>query len=232
MITTSGCVLQGDRLDVRVTLEPDAMAHITTQSATKIHQMDANFATQSIQLTLAESAYLEFLPGPTIPHRHSRFLSQTQATVSASATLLFAELLLPGRTHYGAGELFEYDLYSSALTASRPDGTALCAEKLLARPMRDPLRHTGVMGDFNVLANVTVVTPECHAERIIEQVLPGRDESSGCLTGASRLPSNAGLSFKALGIETQDVIAEVRKFWSLVRTEITGAAVPAQHLWG
>jgi urease accessory protein len=82
--------------------------------------MDANFAAQSQRLVLAENAYLELLPGPTIPHRHSRFITHTQATVADGTSLLSAELLQPGRKHHGEGELFEYDLYSSTLTVSRP----------------------------------------------------------------------------------------------------------------
>jgi len=73
MITTSGCVLQGDRMDVSISVDPEAMAHVTTQAAAKIHQMDANFAAQSTQLDVADHAYMEMLPGPVIPHRHSRF---------------------------------------------------------------------------------------------------------------------------------------------------------------
>src|ERR1700730_19356800 len=50
IITTSGCVLQGDRLDISITVGAGAMAHVPTQSATKIYQMDANFAAQTQQL--------------------------------------------------------------------------------------------------------------------------------------------------------------------------------------
>jgi urease accessory protein len=108
VITTSGCVLQGDRLDISLTVGTDAIAHVTTQSATKVHQMDANFAAQSQRLVLADNAYLELLPGPVIPHRHSRFITCTQATVAETATLLSAEILQPGRKHHGVGELFEF----------------------------------------------------------------------------------------------------------------------------
>ena len=44
IITTAGCVLQGDRLALDVSLGAGARAHVTTQSATKIHSMDANYA--------------------------------------------------------------------------------------------------------------------------------------------------------------------------------------------
>jgi urease accessory protein len=231
MIMTSGCLLQGDRLDVSMTVGEDAMAHVTTQSATKIHQMDANFAAQSQGLALDEGAYLELLPGPTIPHRHSRFVTRTVATVAESATLVSAELLLPGRKYYG-GELFEYDLYSSTVTASRPDGTGLFSEKLVAEPWRQPLRQAGVMGRFDVLANVTLITPRRHAERVLDRVAGGTDAGAGCIAGASRLPNDAGLAYKVVGLETEPVKAKVRMFWGLVRQEVVGAAIPAARLWG
>ena len=232
IITTSGCVLQGDRLDMSVTVGPGAMAHVTTQSATKIHQMDANFAAQSQRLVLEDNAYLELLPGPVIPHRHCRFIARTQATVAESATLLSAELLQPGRKHYGTGELFEFDLYSSALTVSRPDGTPLFTEKLVAEPWRHPVRRVGAMGRFDILANVTLVTPARRAAQIFEQVVPGADSSADCVAGATRLPNDAGLVYKVLGLETEPVKAKVRAFWGLVRQQVTGAPVPAARSWG
>jgi len=232
VITTSGCVLQGDRLDVSITVGAGAMAHVTTQSATKIHQMDANFAAQTQRLALAQNAYLELLPGPVIPHRHSRFITHTQATVAESATLLSAELLQPGRKHHGAGELFEFDLYSSTLTASRPDGTPLFTEKLIAEPWRYPVRQAGVMGKFDVFANVTLITPRRHADRIFEQVVPGADTSTDCVAGASRLPNDAGLVYKVIGMETEPVKTKVRAFWNLARQQVLGAPIPAARPWG
>jgi urease accessory protein len=232
IITTSGCVLQGDRLDMSITVGAGAMAHVTTQSATKIHQMDANFAAQSQRLALAEHAYLELLPGPVIPHRHSRFVTRTRATVADSATLLSAELLQPGRKHHGSGELFEFDLYSSTLTASRPDGTPLFTEKLVAEPWRHPVRQTGVMGKFDVFANVTLITPRRHADQIFDQIVPGADTSTDCVAGASRLPNEAGLVYKVLGMETEPVKAKVRAFWDLVRQQVLGAPIPTARPWG
>jgi urease accessory protein len=232
VITTSGCLLQGDRLDVSITVGADAMAHVTTQSATKIHKMDADFAAQSQRVALGERAYLELLPGPLIPHRHSRYVTDTRVEVAESATLLSAEVLLPGRKHHGAGELFEYDLCSSALTVTRPDGTRLFSEKLVAEPWRDPVRRAGAMGTFHVLASVTLVTPRRHADKIFEQVGAGQDAAAECMAGVNRLPRDAGLSYKVLGMETEPVHAKVRAFWDLVRREVTGAPIPAPRPWG
>ncbi|HEV2259887.1 MAG TPA: urease accessory protein UreD [Streptosporangiaceae bacterium] len=232
IITTSGCVLQGDRQDVSITVGAGAMAHVTTQAATKVHQMDANFAAASQRLILADDSYLELLPGPVIPHRHSRFITHTRATVAGSATLLTVELLQPGRKHHGPGELFEFDLYSSTLTADRPDGTPLFTEKLIAEPWRHPVRQAGVMGKFDVFANVTLITPRRHADQIFEQVVPGADASTDCVAGASRLPNEVGLVYKVLGMETEPVKAKVRAFWALARRQVLGAPVPAARPWG
>ncbi len=230
MIMTSGCVLQGDRFEIAITIGTDAMAHVTTQSATKIHEMDANFAAQSQQLALADNAYLELLPGPVIPHRRSRFITRTQATIAGSATLLSAEILLPGRKYTTDGELFEYDLYSSAMAATRPDGTRLFTEKLVAEPWRQPVRHAGAMGHFDVFANVTLVTPRHHADQIFEHATAGSDTE--CMAGASRLPGDAGLSYKVIGTATEPVKSKVRDFWALVRQEVLGAPIPRARLWG
>jgi urease accessory protein len=230
MITTAGCVLQGDRFHIVITVGQGATAHVTTQAATKIHQMDANFAAQSQQLTLADDSYLELLPGPVIPHRHSRFVTHTQATVAGSATLLSAEILLPGRKYHGDGELFEYDLYSSLVTAARPDHTPLFTDKLVAQPWQQPVRQIGAMGKFDVFANVTLITPRHHADRIFEQATTGADAE--CMAGASRLPNDAGLSYKVLGTKTAAVQLKIRTFWALVRQQVAGAQLPPPRLWG
>jgi urease accessory protein len=230
VITTSGCVLEGDRFDISIDVGAGAMAHVTTQAAMKIHRMESGSAAQFQHVELSENAYLELLPGPVIPHRHSRFVTRTEAVVAESATLLTAELLQPGRKHHGIGELFEYDLYSSAVTARRPDGTSLFCEKLVAEPWRHPVRPPGMMGGFDVFANVILVTPVRHATNIYEQIIPGAD--AGCMAGASRLPNDAGLVYKVLGTETEQVKAKVRAFWDLARREVAGAPAPAARPWG
>lgn len=87
------------------------------------------------------------------------------------------------------------------------------------------------MGNYDVLANVILITPPEHAAKILEQVAAGSDDD-GCMAGASRLPNDAGLVYKVLGTETQPVKAKVRAFWDLVRREVTGAPAPAPRPWG
>jgi urease accessory protein len=231
MITTTGCVLQGDRLALDVSLGPGARAHVTSQSATKIHGMVANCAVQTQQITLDDGAYLEFLPEPLIPHRRARYLSETRITIAPTATVLYGEILQPGRKHHHPDEAFGATLVSLAVEAVRPAGELLFSEKLVIDPARRAVRQTGVMGSFDVLGNVVLLTPKEIADRVHARIGAEVDLSADVAFGACRLPNDAGLIFKALGRETAQVRAKVREFWAVAREEAAGAALQPQFFW-
>jgi urease accessory protein len=231
IITTSGCVLQGDRMSLEVRLGPGARVHLTTQSATKIHTMDANYAVQTQHIGLDEDAYLEFMPDPLIPHRRARFLGDTRIRIAETATLLYSEIVQPGRKHHRPDECFGATLLSLATTATRPSGRLLFAEKLLVEPERRPLRQTGVMGPFDVLANVVLLTPKENADRVDARIDACVDLEQGLAFGACRLPNDAGLIFKVLARETTQAKAKVREFWGIVREEITGTTLSTPFFW-
>lgn len=231
IITTSGCVLQGDRLAFDVCLAPGARAHVTTQSATKIHSMDANYAVQTQTIALADDSYLELLPEPLIPHRRARYLSDTRISIAPSATLLYGEIVQPGRKYHHVDEAFGATLLSLAVEAQRPDGSPLFSEKLVVEPAIRPVRQTGVMDSFDAFGNVLLLTPKDCAERVLARVEADVDFERGVASGACTLPNDAGLIFKALGRETAQVKAEVRRFWGIVREEITGTSLPQPYFW-
>ncbi len=231
MISTAGCVLQGDRLALDVKLSAGARAHLTTQSATKVHTMDANCAVQTQSITLADDAYLEFLPEPLIPHRGARFLSDTRISIAPTASLVYGEILQPGRKHHHPDECFGATMLSLAVGAARADGKALFTEKLVIDPARHPMRQTGVMDSYDVFGNVILLTPKDAADRVHARVDADIDAADGVAFGACRLPNDAGLVFKVLGRETAQVKAKVREFWSIARQEITGAAIPPRFFW-
>jgi len=231
IITTGGCVLQGDRLALDVAVGPDARAHVTTQSATKVHSMDANYAHQTQLFTLGKRAYLEFLPDPLIPHRQARFASDTRIVIDPTASMLASEIVQPGRKHHHPDECFGATLLSLSMAASRPGGQPLFSEKLVVEPLRFPVRQSGVMDGFDVFGNVILCTPPDVAERVHARIGAEVDHDAGVAFGACRLPNDAGLIYKVLGRETAQVRAKIREFWEVARHEVTGAAIPAPFFW-
>ncbi len=231
IITNYGGNLQGDRYTMEYAAVPNACGHITTQAATKIHEMDANYAGQTQEITLDEGAYLEYLPDSVIPFRHSRFHTRTRIRIASTATLLYSEILMGGRQFYRDGELFQFDLFSSTVAAERLDATKLFVEKFLIEPGRSEPSRLGVMGDFTVFGNVILLTPCRHADAIHERVAAAWNCEEGWAAGVSRLPNDAGLIYKVIGKESSTVRAKVREFWSLVRPQVTGFDVPPEFPW-
>jgi urease accessory protein len=230
-ITTSGCVVQGDRLLLEVSLGPGARAHVTTQSATKVHAMDANYAHCRQTIALDEDAYLEFLPDPLLLHRRARFASETRIRIAPTATLLFTEVVQPGRKHHHPDESLGITLLTLEVSAARPGGRPLMAERLVLQPQAEDVRQTGVMGSFDVFGNVLLLTSKANVDRIEERLPAEVDLDSGIAFGACRLPNEAGLIYKVLGRETAQVKTQVRAFWEIVRREVVGAPIPSPFLW-
>jgi urease accessory protein len=230
IVDTAGGVVQGDRYETEIELAERTRANLTTQAATKIQEMDANYASQIQRIVLHDEAYLEYLPEPVIPYRHSRYVAHTHICLPESATLVYGDILMPGRKHYRDGEVFRYDLYSARLSASRPDGTHLFAEKFLVEPPSSSPARRGVMGDFHVFGNVLLLTSTDHAEQVLARVPTVIDPAEGW-AGASRLPNNAGLSYKILGMESEPVRARMRDFWSTARLAVMGHPAPAPFPW-
>jgi urease accessory protein len=230
MISNGGGILQGDRNTVVVELGRRAQAHLTTQSMTRIHEMDCNYATQDQTITLAEGAYLEFVPHPVAPHRASRFAQRTAISIHPSATLVYSEILTSGRKHFGGGEAFAYDLFASVITASRPDGAALFSERFVLEPQRAPLSRLGIMGDFHVCGTLIVLTPPADAAAIFETLTPVYEPGRIAL-GASRLPNEAGLVARVLGHHSAPVMAAIRDIWARVREQVAGRPLPQRFIW-
>jgi urease accessory protein len=231
LLTTAGGVLQGDRYSMEVEVEANACAHLTTQSANKIQSMDANYAVQTQTLRLQDNAYLEFMPEPIIPYRRSRFLMDTHIEMAPSASLLYSEILLPGRRYHHPDEYFGFDVLSSNTRAFDLAGKELFCEKYVLEPGQRPLRRIGVMQDFDVYGNVLLLAPKDRADEVMARMDASFDAALPLAYGVSRLPNDAGLVFKVLGAEVKPVKAKIREFWSIARRVIKDAELPAPFLW-
>lgn len=231
IITNSGGVLQGDRYAMDFAVGPGACAHVTTQAATKIHEMDANHASQAQEIALDDGAYLEYLPEPVIPFARSRFLTRTRIEIAPTATLLYAETLMGGRKHYRDGETFRYDLFSSTVEAARPDGTPLFVEKFRVEPNLFPPARPGVMGDFDIFANVLLLTPGPVADAVASEAANAWNRDEGWAAGTSRLPNGAGLVYKIICRSSGVARTRIREFHALVRQATTRALLPPEYPW-
>ncbi|MDQ0345832.1 urease accessory protein UreD [Ancylobacter vacuolatus] len=232
IISVGGGILQGDRYKIDIRVGEGACAHVTSQSANRVHQMDANYASQHQTVTLESGSYLEYLPDVTIAYRDSRFINQTDIVIAEDATLLYGEMILAGRKHHHAGERFGLDLLSVAVSVCRPDGRKIFAEKVLIEKGDPTVDFPGVMRGYDAFANILCLTPPAVAARIKERFETSFAlDSPRAISGVSRLPNDAGLMLRAVGVESYDVRGELRRFWRIVREEARGRTLPQEFLW-
>ena len=232
IISIGGGILQGDRYKIDITVGEGACAHVTSQSANRIHRMDANYASQHQTVTLESGSYLEYLPDFTIAYRDSRFINHTDIVIAEDATLLYGEMMLAGRKHHHADERFGLDLLSIAVAVRRPCGRKLFAEKILIEKDDPSIDYPAVMQGYDAFANIMCLPPPSVAARIKERFETNfPTEARRAISGVSRLPNDAGLMLRAVGVETYDVRREVRRFWQIVREEARGRTLPQEFLW-
>lgn len=240
MISTSGCLLQGDRQALDIVVEKNACAHVTTQSATKIHMMDANYASQVQHIQVAEQGYLELMPDPIIPHRTARFITDTVIELDPSATVIYSEILQSGRKHHHQDEQFGFDIFSSRISAHYSQPTnhqptdfdkALFVEKYILEPTKSDLSAIGMMGEFDIFGNVILLTPKAYHDAILGRLEAKYDAANQIAFGATRLPNDCGIVFKALATESQKIKQVIRYFWQVAREEVKGISLAKPFLW-
>lgn len=99
---------------------------------------------------------------------------------------------MSGRKHHQADRGFRFDVYSSRISACRPEGKTLFVERYVLEPHKHPLNGVGVMGPFDVFGNVILLTPPEHHQRILDRIAPQYDEVEGSPAASAGCPTSAG----------------------------------------
>ncbi len=231
ILSSGGPNIDGDRYEQHFTVRRNAMAHLSTGAATKLAEMRRNYSALQQRIDLEAGAYLEYLPEPVIPCRHTRYRAETVIRIDPSATLCYAEIYLSGRRYYGAGERFCYDILSVTTRAERPDGQPLFREKFIIRPAEESPEGIGVLDGYDIFANVVALTPPDEAARLYDRTKAFIDRGGGIAAGVTVLPNDCGLSYKVLGRDTGAVKRVVRAFFSQVRQVVKGCPLPPEFPW-
>jgi urease accessory protein len=101
IVTTSGGLVAGDRIDVSVRVGPNAAAHVTASAAEKIYR-SLGLTTEIHQsLTVGPDAMLEFLPPETILFDGARLRRQTVVDLAPTAGFLGGDIVIFGRRARG-----------------------------------------------------------------------------------------------------------------------------------
>ena len=101
IVTTSGGLVAGDRIDVALMVDSNAAAHVTASAAEKIYRSLGATTEISQSLSVGAEASLEFLPPDTILFDGARLHRQTTLDLATSAAFLGGEIVVFGRRAHG-----------------------------------------------------------------------------------------------------------------------------------
>ena len=219
----TGGVAQGDRHSLDITAEDRARAHVTTQSATKVHSMRSNYAHLDGTLRAGPGAHLEYLPGPTIVNEDARCLQTLSVDLHSTASVIVSDVLVPdGLT---GQEPFGFDHYHSRLDA-RCEGRLICSDAVDLRPSeRDP-RDPATVGEFGVVGTLYVLAPDEPADELADSIHDRIGSTDGTQAGVSELAHGSGVAVRVLGNRSADVAETVTDAWDEARRALLGVGAP------
>jgi urease accessory protein len=231
----SGGLLGGDILELAVHVGPSASVQLTTTSATRIYRprRDSAPTMQSNEISLAENAFLEYLPDAVIPYAGVRFEQRTKIHLAPGAGLFWWEILSPGRE--ARGEIFEYDsvhMRAEISVAGRPIGL----ERMRLEPRHRALTSLARLGTYRYWATFYIcrvgLDPAAwlSAENHLRETARALTRPGESLWGISTLVDH-GLVLRCLAVHGRDVLPGLQSIWRAAKWHLySQQAIPPRKV--
>jgi urease accessory protein len=226
LVTTSGGLVGGDRLDITLTVGPDAAAMVTTQAAEKVYRSNGPDVHVTTGLKVGDDAWMEWLPQGAILFDGARLRRATSLDVTGSGRAMAGELLVFGRIAHG--ERFTRGLARDAWEV-RCDGRLIWADALhLDGDITGILDHPGCFGGATAYGTILYAAPDAErhlnaARILLETVTPGVRAAATCFDGL--------LVIRWIGDPAHHLRQAYARFWSAFRSHAAGLPARLPRLW-
>jgi urease accessory protein len=215
MVSSSGGLLQGDRYIIDIILKKNALTHLTTQGATRIYSMNVSDAIQVVNVSLDDDAYLEYIPDQIIPYKNSRFYQEMNFKVHDNATMIYSEIISPGRV--GMGELFDYDICYFRSTGKNHKDELRFTDFTKIEPKKMNLQDFVILNQKQIIGTIYILAKTKDIEKIIQTLENEIKNSAELEVGWSTMVKEKGILIRILGNTTRDVFRLVYNTTKIVR---------------
>ncbi|MBI3517109.1 MAG: urease accessory protein UreD [Proteobacteria bacterium] len=151
LVTTSGGLVGGDRIEIAATVAAGARARIAPQAAEKIYRSLGPPVVVDIAFDVGPGAWLEYLPLETILFDGARLDRICRLNLAGDARAMAGEILVFGRQ--ARGEVMTTGAVRDALSVRR-DGRLIWADAFDPRGDLGPLDHPAGLGGARALATL------------------------------------------------------------------------------
>ena len=184
--SASGGLYRGDDLGLSITVRTGARAHVTTQSATVVHDTGAFPARQRTVLHVAAAGLLAYTPEPLVLFPGAALDSETRLVAARSARAIVADGLT---WHDPRGSRRVFETFRQKTEIVDESGRCLVREHGLLSGS-DVLSAASPLGPFQAVGSVFIVGPD-EKHPPVERLQSACD-ATGCLSAATTLPNGAG----------------------------------------
>ena len=196
----SGGLAQDDRVALQIATEGEAVAHVTTQAATKVHSMERGYALQLVDLDVQAKSHLEYIADPTICFPRSRLVSRIKLCVAAEASAILSESYI-WHDPSGIDQMgFEALILETAI--QRPDGVLLALDR--SRLTAAPYNLSGnpaLLGPYRAFGILFAIGRNCFDAAHVAAMRAALAALRGVYAGVSLLPGKIGLCTRVLAAD-------------------------------
>jgi urease accessory protein len=216
LLTLTGGLLGGDRLDIHIVLEAGAQVCLTTASATKVHPSSTGLpAEQSLVIDLGPGSSLEYLPEPTILFREARWQQTTVVHRAADSRLLFTEGWSAGRI--ARQEVFAFSSLETSIAVYTAERLSVF-DRMHIRPASYPHKHLGLwVGRPHLLTMCLLQTTPPSPTWL--QTMQAELAAEPALIGLSQL-ATPGFVARVLADEDETITRVAHLLWQKVREDL------------
>jgi len=225
LITTSGGVVGGDRLQVSVTADAGARLRVYPQAAEKVYRSLGADSRIAVDLRADAGAWLEWLPQETILFDGARLRRDTAVDVAPGARVLAGEFLVFGRR--ASGERLSHGLIHDAWRIRR-GGRLVWADALhVEGDLAAPLASIACLGGVGAFATLVYAAADAPAQLDqLRALLPEETAGARCALTAV----NGLVVGRFLG-EALAVRRSYGAFWAAARAALAGLPAALPRLW-
>jgi urease accessory protein len=217
MVDVSPGMLDGDRYHLDFDLKENCHLVLTNQSFTKVHPCPRDEAQLHAKFRVGEGAVLEYFPEPTIPYADSVLKAVQRFDLASDATLLFAEVNTPGRTH--RDEQYQFRRLDNQVEVYRA-GKLVVWDHFLAEPLQSQIHATGAMESYTHNSTFWILTPR-PSQTLLERIrgiLSQLDEAN--MLAAASLTADKGICVRMLGHNVWQLQQLIQTIWNACREEL------------
>ncbi|TWA76066.1 urease accessory protein [Azospirillum brasilense] len=225
LVTTSGGLVGGDRLDVALSAGPGAAALVTTQAAEKVYRSAGPDCRIDTRVTVEAGGWLEWMPQEAIVFEGSRLRRLTRLELEGDARLIAGEMLVFGRAAFG--ETVTRGLVRDAWELVR-DGRLAWADALhMDGDLAETLAHPAGFGGAEACATLLFAAPDAGSRR--DALRAAAEGLEGVRVGATAF--DGLLVVRILGGEARSVRNAYAALWSHLRAAAAGLPTRLPRLW-